>query len=177
MRLYEEKGDEAASQILDMNPPRVLDEIKRGSISFTKLIETAEAKPENMIGLQIADEESIYNLRVQKIDFNDEEERLIYLQDVTSIHKINELETHERLTSMYSANVSHEMRTPISTSINFTDLLLQREKDPTKRKHLEIIKFSCVLMLNNVNDTLDHAQITKGTFQTKLMKCEVREVI
>jgi hypothetical protein len=49
------------------------------------------------------------------------------------------------------------MRTPLSTSINFADLLLATEQDPVKRKHIEIIKFSSILMLNNVNDTLDHA--------------------
>jgi signal transduction histidine kinase len=58
---------------------------------------------------------------------------------------------------MYSANVSHEMRTPLSTCINFTDLLLSTTKSPVSRKHLEIIKFSSVMMLNNVNDTLDNA--------------------
>jgi len=58
---------------------------------------------------------------------------------------------------MYSANLSHEMRTPLSTSINFCDLLLQTEKDNLRRKHIKIIKFSNVLMLNNVNDTLDYA--------------------
>jgi signal transduction histidine kinase len=60
---------------------------------------------------------------------------------------------------MYSANVSHEMRTPLSTSINFTDLLLSTERDESKRKQLEIIRFSSVMMLNSVNDTLDYAQI------------------
>jgi len=51
------------------------------------------------------------------------------------------------------------MRTPLSTSINFTDLLLSTEKDESKRKQLEIIRFSSVMMLNSVNDTLDYAQI------------------
>jgi signal transduction histidine kinase len=60
---------------------------------------------------------------------------------------------------MYSANVSHEMRTPLSTSINFTDLLRSTERDESKRKQLEIIRFSSVMMLNSVNDTLDYAQI------------------
>ena len=58
---------------------------------------------------------------------------------------------------MYSANVSHEMRTPLSTCINFTDLLLATEINQMKKKHLEIIKFSAVMMLNNVNDNLDNA--------------------
>ncbi len=78
---------------------------------------------------------------------------------------------------MYSANVSHEMRTPLSTSINFADLLLSSEKDPVKRKHIEIIKFSSILMLNNVNDTLDHAQIQRGTFQVKPVHMEIQQSI
>ena len=78
---------------------------------------------------------------------------------------------------MYSANVSHEMRTPLSTSINFTDLLLSTEKDPAKRKHLKIIKFSSILMLNNVNDTLDNAQIQRGTFTTNPVRCDILQTV
>ena len=69
------------------------------------------------------------------------------------------------------------MRTPLSTSINFTDLLLSSEKDITRRKHLEIIKFSSILMLNNVNDTLDHAQIQRGTFLTKPVRCDIKQTV
>ena len=78
---------------------------------------------------------------------------------------------------MYSANVSHEMRTPLSTCINFTELLLSTEKDETKKKQLEIIKFSSILMLNNVNDTLDFAQIQRGTFTTRPIRCEVKQAV
>jgi signal transduction histidine kinase len=84
---------------------------------------------------------------------------LIYLRETTEIVRAIMLETQDKLTSMYSANVSHEMRTPLSTSINFTDLLLSTEKDEAKKKQLEIIRFSSVMMLNSVNDTLDYAQI------------------
>lgn len=90
--------------------------------------------------------------------------RLIYIRDISSDLRLHKLETEERLTSMYSANVSHEMRTPLSTTISFTDLLLSTEKDESRRKQLEIIKFSSFLMLNNVNDTLDNAQIKRGIF-------------
>ena len=69
------------------------------------------------------------------------------------------------------------MRTPLSTTINFTELLLSQEKNKVKRKHLEIIKFSSILMLNNVNDTLDHAQIKRGTFTSKPVKFELRSII
>jgi signal transduction histidine kinase len=78
---------------------------------------------------------------------------------------------------MYSANVSHEMRTPLSTCINFTDLLLSTTKSPVSRKHLEIIKFSSVMMLNNVNDTLDNAQISRGTFAPKDVRTKLKNMI
>jgi two-component system, sensor histidine kinase len=78
---------------------------------------------------------------------------------------------------MYSANVSHEMRTPLSTSISFTDLLLTTAHNPVMRKHLEIIKFSSLMMLNNVSDTMDSAQIERGTFTLKEDKCLLKNVV
>jgi len=78
---------------------------------------------------------------------------------------------------MHSANISHEMRTPLSTTISFTDLLLSTEKDNSRRKQLEIIKFSSILMLNNVNDTLDYAQIKRGVFQKKLEKLDINHTV
>jgi signal transduction histidine kinase len=83
------------------------------------------------------------------------------------MQKLQALEAQDRLTTMYSANVSHEMRSPLSTSINFCDLLLMSEKDPIKRKHVEIIKYSNITMLNKVHDNLDHALILRGVFHPK----------
>jgi hypothetical protein len=54
---------------------------------------------------------------------------------------------------------------------------LSTEKDAAKRKHLEIIKFSSLLMLNNVNDSLDNAQIWRGTFSTKPVRCDIRQTV
>ena len=124
--------------------------------------------------IQLVSSEQTFSVRTKRIHFNETESILVYMQDITSTQKLQALEAQDRLTTMYSANVSHEMRTPLSTSINFTDLLLQTEKDPTKIKHLEIIKFSCILMLNNVNDTLDNAQIRRGTFQSKPVRCDIK---
>lgn len=123
------------------------------------------------------DNDQYLSIRIKDIHFLGQECTLIFLQDITILQQLRERETQDRLTTMYSANVSHEMRTPLSTCINFTDLLLTQEKDKIKRKHLEIIKFSSVMMLNNVNDTLDNAQIQRGTFQPKPVQCEIRSTI
>ena len=101
----------------------------------------------------------IFEIKATQINYNSQAAILIYLRETTEIVRAIMQKTQDKLTSMYSANVSHEMRTPLSTSINFTDLLLSTEKDESKRKQLEIIRFSSVMMLNSVNDTLDYAQI------------------
>ena len=101
----------------------------------------------------------IFEIKATPINYNSQAATLIYLRETTEIVRAIMQKTQDKLTSMYSANVSHEMRTPLSTSINFTDLLLSTERDESKRKQLEIIRFSSVMMLNSVNDTLDYAQI------------------
>ena len=98
-----------------------------------------------------------YSIKITNIHHEGEKAILIFLQDITAVHLLRERELQDRLSTMYSANVSHEMRTPLTTCISFTDLMLVTEFNETKRKHLEIIKFSAVLMLNNVNDNLDNA--------------------
>lgn len=123
------------------------------------------------------DKDITYCIRIKQIHFNGEESTLFFLEDISVIYLMRERETRDRLTTMYSANVSHEMRTPLSTCINFTDLLLTNEQNPVRRKHLEIIKFSSVMMLNNVSDTLDNAQIARGTFTRKDVRCNLRSTI
>jgi len=144
--------------------------------TFMFFLEKAKVKDGIMIQRVDGDELTLA-IRTQKFHYNQRDALLVYMQNTTSAFKLQEMEAQDRLTTMYSANVSHEMRTPLSTSINFTDLLLSQEKDNTKRKHLEIIKFSSILMLNNVNDTLDHAQIQRGTFQQKPVRCDVKQTV
>jgi signal transduction histidine kinase len=131
----------------------------------------------NSLTVTRVDRDQTYTVKLQTMHFNGEESILIFLQDISYIQQLRERETKDRLTTMYSANVSHEMRTPLSTCINFTDLLLTTIQNPVQRKHLEIIKFSSVMMLNNVNDTLDNAQIERGTFTPKDIRCSLKNAV
>jgi len=79
--------------------------------------------------------------------------------------KLQQMKQRDELMVLYSANISHEMRTPLSTIINFSSMMMATEKDPEKRKYLKIMNFSAILMLKNVNDNLDKAQIERGTFR------------
>ena len=71
--------------------------------------------------------------------------------------KLQKVKQRDELMVLYSANVSHEMRTPLSTIINFSDMMILSECNAAFRKNLQIINFSAVMMLKNVNDSLDNA--------------------
>lgn len=153
--------DNAPSALPDVHLKGELEDLnfEESLKTFLEILQISLKNSSVVVTYKDTENQQIYSQRVQEIKYQGNEAVILFVQNVTNVQKLQELEAQDRLTTMYSANVSHEMRTPLSTSINFADLLLSTEKDPLKRKHIEIIKFSSILMLNNVNDTLDHAQI------------------
>ena len=110
---------------------------------------------------------------------------MIYFEDISSSKKLRHAQLQDEMQRLYSANFSHEMRTPLSTVIEFTDLMVQRIKSGSVHgpgahliEHdLQIVKFSSMLMLKQVNDILDTEQITHGTFITKPEKTTARSIV
>ena len=59
-------------------------------------------------------------------------------------------------------NMSHEIRSPLTTIIGFTEQLENNEYDEEKRKHLHAIRSSSDHLLNTVNDVLDYSKLDAG---------------
>lgn len=65
--------------------------------------------------------------------------------------------------SLFFANISHDMRTPLNGIIGFTGLALDACPDPQTRDYLEKIRISSDIMLDLVNDSLDMSKIESHT--------------
>ncbi len=61
--------------------------------------------------------------------------------------------------SMFLANMSHDIRTPMNAIVGFTDLLLKHLNTPEQQKHLEMIRTSANNLLTTINDILDFSKI------------------
>ena len=70
-----------------------------------------------------------------------------------------EAERANRLKSEFLANMSHEIRTPMNAILGFARILENRETDPEKGHHLDIISTSGENLLNLINDILDFSKI------------------
>ena len=64
--------------------------------------------------------------------------------------------------SRFLNNMSHEIRSPLTSIIGFTEQLKNAEFDPEKRKFLNAIHTSSDHLLNTVNDVLDFSKLDAG---------------
>ena len=74
-------------------------------------------------------------------------------------------EDAEKMTQMKSrflSNMSHEIRSPLTSIMGFTDIIDRLEVDPEKKKYLQAIKTSSDHLLHTVNDVLDFSKLDAG---------------
>jgi PAS domain S-box-containing protein len=87
-------------------------------------------------------------------------------QDVTTQKEQNEyqkqMEVKEKaslLKDQFLANVSHEIRTPVTGIIGMTEILKNTKLDENQSKYLNVINDSSRILLDLINDILDLAKI------------------
>lgn len=61
--------------------------------------------------------------------------------------------------SRFLSTMSHEIRSPLTAIMGFTELIDKMEQDPEKKKFIEAIKASSEHLLATVNDVLDFSKL------------------
>jgi two-component system sensor histidine kinase EvgS len=79
----------------------------------------------------------------------------------------NEAQQANRSKSLFLANMSHDIRTPMNSIIGFTDILLESINDKQNNEFLRHIKSSADYLLNIINDVLDISKIESGSLDVK----------
>ncbi len=113
---------------------------------------------------------------------------LLTFADVTDRKRFEEvllerneaLEASDRLKTAFLSHVSYELRTPLTTIIGFSDLLVEEVSgplNPKQRDYLNDIKTSSQMLLTIINDILDLAVIDAGAMDLKLAPVKVEDVI
>jgi signal transduction histidine kinase len=86
------------------------------------------------------------------------------LQDIT-IQKQNEeaLEKSNAIKSIFLSNISHELRTPMTAIIGYSDLILSNNKDKDKDRFLKSINSNAKHLDELLNNILDYSKIESDT--------------
>jgi len=70
--------------------------------------------------------------------------------------------------SRFLSNMSHEIRSPLTSIMGFTELIDKIETDPEKKNFLQAIKTSSEHLLSTVNDVLDFSKLDAGKLMLEL---------
>ena len=79
--------------------------------------------------------------------------------------------------SLFLATMSHEMRTPLTGVIGYSDLLLSEQPDAATREGLEVIRQSGGMLLGIINDILDYTRIESGKVELNWQAFDLYRVI
>jgi len=79
--------------------------------------------------------------------------------------------------SEFLANISHELRTPISNIIGVANMLMDRISDHTIKKNIEIINLSANSLLHIINDILDISKIEANRIELNIEPFDLHELI
>ena len=83
--------------------------------------------------------------------------------DITEIIEASlQAEKAEKLKSLFLANMSHDIRTPLNAIVGFVDLLEEEDSDKEILKYSQIISKNTDYLLSLLNDTVDLARFKVG---------------
>ena len=97
---------------------------------------------------------------------------------VVCLHDITDLRRLETIRRDFVANVSHELKTPLTSISGYADTLLTDRPDPdTSARFLEVIRANADRMHHLVDDLLDLARLESGTWRLDIRAVDsAREV-
>ncbi|MSR06398.1 MAG: HAMP domain-containing protein [Gemmatimonadetes bacterium] len=95
---------------------------------------------------------------------------------VIVLHDVSELKRLETVRRDFVANVSHELKTPLTSIAGYAETLLADETDPaTRRKFLDVILANSRRMQRLVDDLLDLARIESDRWQANAGTVDVAQ--
>ena len=86
-------------------------------------------------------------------------------------------ERANRAKTIFLANVSHEVRTPLNAVIGTTELLGETDLTPLQRDHLRVISESAEALLAVINDILDFSKIEAGKLTSEQLPLPLRDLL
>jgi two-component system, OmpR family, phosphate regulon sensor histidine kinase PhoR len=116
-----------------------------------------------------------FRIRTTKVVSNDVKHEnelvLLVVQDITKIKALEEMRTD------FVANVSHELKTPLTSIKGFAETLKMVDDKETKDKFLDIINVEAERLTRLINDILTLSEIESKGYSVNRIKININSII
>ena len=82
-----------------------------------------------------------------------------------------------RMRDEFLANLSHELRTPMTAIIGMNMLALETDMTPEQREYLDVVRSSSAALLELINDLLDFSRIDAGKLRIEHVEFDLRRTV
>ena len=142
-----------------------------GSEHYVLLLPSDAAEAKTVELQQIANEVRLLNTKQQRL-LQELEEARVDLEE-----KRRQADNASAIKSRFIASMSHEFRTPLTSVIGYTELLLSETGiDGHAVSHANAIRRSAHHLLSMVDNILDQARIDEGNVAIRMASLNVREL-
>lgn len=121
-------------------------------------------------------DEKVYRIEISTIEFTDalavRRDILVVFTDVTAESNL------DNMRSEFFANASHELKTPITATLGFSELLLLNPKlDESIKPQVENIHRNSVKMYQLIQDMMELARLDSGAQSEEVIIVDAREIV
>ncbi|MBU2549392.1 MAG: response regulator [Proteobacteria bacterium] len=124
--------------------------------------------------LEIAVTQRTAELRKSNLDLQREIQERKKTQEELILAKAA-AEEASRAKSVFLANMSHDIRTPLNGIIGMAELVMGADLKPEKREYMGMLKISANSLLSLLNDILDFSKIEAGKMQLERITFNFRD--
>src|SRR3954451_1855246 len=181
-RLTPERMDEIRIGLAQHVPGTPLDELSEQNQQLIAALDEVRAQRDDLARLNAELEETnrgVMALYHQLSDELEETSRGVVTLYAELDEKSVQLRSASEAKSRFLANVSHELRAPVTAVIGLTRLLLDPASDPLsseQRRQVDLIGGSAGDLLTLVNDLLDLAKAEAGRLEPQWSEVDLRAV-
>jgi len=102
---------------------------------------------------------------------------IVIFRDMTATRELDRLRRLDQMKSQFLANVSHELKTPLTSIKAYTEALTDSAQDSQTREFLRVIQEESDRLLALINNLLHVSQIHSGRLKMNLQICDPRACI
>lgn len=112
---------------------------------------------------------AFFSISIRKIQLQGEERILVTIRNITSEKEVQKLKEVDKIKTNFIANISHELKTPLTAIKAYTETMVNVPMTPEEIKEFSETIYNQSLKLEGIlNDLLDFSQLESHTL--KIMK-------